>query len=183
MREQDPSYKEVCLWFLLYKGFFQIWFGNCSIMGQINIYISCKKTRLECQLHHHMPWCAIYMKNHHWRCIIWENTAIVERRLRQAIWDQCWKFWQIHFGWQQLHCGLGQIHFEWEEIHSESIEKIYFFTNQSFYHLEAMASLTSNRMDWSPEPLRARNSYTTNAPKYENRNTRFPALQMLPNIR
>ena len=62
-------------------------------------------------------------------------------------------------------------------------KNIYFFTNQSFYHLEAMASLTSNRMDWSPEPLRARNSYTTNAPKYENRNTRFPTLQMLPNIR
>ena len=125
---------------------------------------------------------VIYMKNLHWSCIIWENTAIVGPHLRQAIWDQCWKFWQIHFGWQQIHCGLGQIYFGWEEIHSESIKNIYFFTNQSFYHLEAMASLTSNRMDWSPEPLRAGNSYTTNAPKYENRNTRFPTLQMLPNI-
>ena len=127
--------------------------------------------------------CNINMKNLHWRCIIWENTAIVGPHLRQAIWDQCWKFWQIHFGWQQIHFGLGQIHFGWEEMHSERINNVYFFTNQSFYHLEAMASLTSNRMDWSPEPLRARNSYTTNAPKYENRNTRFPTLQMLPNIR
>ena len=157
--------------FFYIKVFSKYGLGIAQLWGGSIYTFLAKKTRLECQLHHHMPWCAIYMKNHHWRCIIWENTAIVERRLQQAIWDQCWKFWQIHF--------------EWEEIHSESIKKKYFFTNQSFYHLEAMASLTSNRMDWSSEPLRARNSYTTNAPKYEiqkyKKNTGTTQV-MFPNV-